>query len=284
MIERRLIGLDHLFDSFATFWFTAAPSLAGFIAAAAEGGVSGLRRFTARVFSLRFPLWIWLLALVLPLCAAALTFVAHPADLARGGLPKFAAALATVSWVNFFTGPIAEEFGWRGYLLGYLRRQHRPIVTGLIIGPIWAVWHIPLFYDSVFAHISSAFGYVSWIMAWSVVLALLVTRAGGSVLPSLLSHWFLNALPSIFFALLPALPGERQPGGLSFSIASVAVAAVVGWLWRKDRDGQRTSQPSQRMPRQPSNPSLQRTADRSVATLHFYERVLDVSKARFRQR
>jgi CAAX protease family protein len=234
IIERRSIGLDHLFDSFGTFWFTAAPSVAGFIAAAVEGGMSGLRAFATRVFSLRFPLWIWLLAVALPLCAVVLTFATHPADLGRGGPPNLVAALATVSWVNFFTGPIAEEFGWRGYLLGYLRRRHRPIVAGLIIGPIWAAWHIPLFYDSIFGLISSAFGYVSWIMAWSVVLAALVTRARGSVLPSILSHWFLNALPSISFALLPALPGERQPGGLSFSIASIVVAVVVTWLLRSD--------------------------------------------------
>jgi len=36
---RRTVGLDHMFDSIGLYWFTAAPSLAGFIAAFAEDGV-----------------------------------------------------------------------------------------------------------------------------------------------------------------------------------------------------------------------------------------------------
>jgi membrane protease YdiL (CAAX protease family) len=232
MIERMTIGVDHMFDSFGTYWFTAAPSLAGFAAAAAEGGRMGLRRFSLRVFNLRFPAWIWLLALLLPFVAALLTFAGHPADLRHGGAPKFAAALATASLANFFTGPLAEEFGWRGYLLGRLCRRWRPMIAGLIIGPVWAAWHIPLFYDSVFSHMQSAAGYLAWVMAWSVVLALIVTRARGSVLPAILGHWFLNALPAIFFAVLPALPGERQPGGIAFSVSSVTVATALALLWR----------------------------------------------------
>ncbi len=231
IIERRTIGLEHMFDSFGTYWFTAAPSVAGFVAAAIEGGWLGLRRFTLRVFHLRFPSWIWFLALLLPLAAALLTFAGHPTDLWHGGTPKFAAALATGSLANFFTGPIAEEFGWRGFLLERLCRIWRPVVAGFVIGPIWAAWHIPLFYDNVFAHVQSALGYLAWVTAWSVVLAVIVARARGGVLPSILGHWFLNALPPIFFALLPQLPGERQPGGVAFAVASVVVATVVGWVW-----------------------------------------------------
>ena len=232
IIQRTTIGLDHMFDSFGTYWFTAAPSVAGFVAAGAEGGLGGLRQFTIRVFNLRFRFWVWLLALLMPLAAALLTFTGHPADLWHGGHPKLAAALATASLANFFTGPIAEEFGWRGYLLGWLCGRHRPVVAGLVIGPIWAAWHIPLFYDSVFAHVPSALGYSVWVTGWSVVLSLIVTRARGSVLPSILGHWFLNALPAIFFALLPTLPGERQPGGIAFSVTSVALAIMLAWWWR----------------------------------------------------
>jgi CAAX protease family protein len=231
IIQRRTIGLDHMFDSFGTYWFSAAPSVAGFFAAAVGGGWKGLRCFSLRVFNLRFPVRVWLLALFLPLAAALLTFSGHPTDLWHGGTPKFAAALATASLANFFTGPIAEEFGWRGYLLERLCRHRRPVVAGLLIGPIWAAWHIPLFYDNVFAHVQSALGYLAWVTAWSVVLAVIVTHARGGVLPSILAHWFLNALPPIFFALLPGLPGEGQPGGVALSIASVAVATAVACIW-----------------------------------------------------
>ena len=229
---RKTVGLNHMLDSFSLYWFTAAPSIAGFVAAFAQDGWMGLRAFAERVFNLRFAFRIWIAALLLPLLAAALTFATHPADLLRGGTPHFTELLAAVTWMNFFTGPIAEEFGWRGYLLGRLCRRFHPALAGLLIGPIWAAWHIPLFYDSVFAHLNSAGGYVVWVTAWSVILALIVAKARGSVLPSILGHWAANAAPSFFFALLPALPGEHQPGGWAFSVASAVVAAAFAWQWR----------------------------------------------------
>jgi hypothetical protein len=39
----------------------------------------------------------------------------------------------------------------------------------------------------------------------------------------------------VFFVLLPALPGEKQPGGLAFTIASVVLACAVAVLWRDTR-------------------------------------------------
>ncbi|HEX4532602.1 MAG TPA: CPBP family intramembrane glutamic endopeptidase [Rhizomicrobium sp.] len=231
IILRQTITLDHMFDSFGYYWFTAGPSIAGFLAAYAEDGLRGLRRFCRRVFNLRFAFWVWLAALLLPLLAALLTFAPHAADLLKGGTPKWASLLGTISLMNFFTGPIAEEFGWRGYLLDRLARHMRPVLAGLLIGPIWIAWHIPLFYDSVFAHVSSALGYSGWVIAWSVVLALIVAKARGSVLPSVLGHWAANAAPGVFFALLPALPGEDQPGGLAFTLASLVVALVAAILW-----------------------------------------------------
>ena len=235
IILRRTVGLDHMFDSFDGYWFTAAPSFAGFAAAFSDGGWTGLRRFAARVFNFRFPLWVWPVAVFLPVVAAGLTFAPHPGDLLQGGVPKLAGILAAASLMNFFTGPIAEEFGWRGYLLDRFCRRWHPALAGLAIGPIWAAWHIPLFYDSIFAHLQSAICYVAWVTAWSVVLALIVARARGSVLPTILGHWAVNAMPMIFFALLPALRGDKQPGGLSFSIASAIVAIVLAWFWRKTK-------------------------------------------------
>jgi len=224
-----------MFDTPATYWFTAAPSIAAFLAAFAEGGVPELRRFCARVFRLRFPVWLWAAAVLLPLAAALLTFASHPADLTRGGSPHVARLLGVASLMSFLTGPIAEEFGWRGYLLGRLAARYRPLAAGLIIAPVWAAWHVPLFYDSVFADAKSTLLYLTWLTAWSVVLSLIVAKARGSVLPSVLGHWAVNSAPLVFFALLPALPGEKQPGGVAFPLASAAVACAAAWFWRDVR-------------------------------------------------
>lgn len=51
-----------------------------------------------------------------------------------------------IPWFTFlFIVSIIEETGWRGYALPRLLAQYNPLVSSLILGSVWAVWHIPLF-------------------------------------------------------------------------------------------------------------------------------------------
>jgi len=38
-----------------------------------------------------------------------------------------------------------EEMGWRGYVLPRLQAKHSALVSSLIVGVIWGVWHLPKF-------------------------------------------------------------------------------------------------------------------------------------------
>lgn len=46
---------------------------------------------------------------------------------------------------TFLAGPVAEEFGWRGYLQPRLRARHGRLATTVILGAAWGLWHVPLF-------------------------------------------------------------------------------------------------------------------------------------------
>lgn len=43
------------------------------------------------------------------------------------------------------SGPLSEEFGWRGYVQPRLRQRLGPIRTALVLGSCWGIWHLPLF-------------------------------------------------------------------------------------------------------------------------------------------
>jgi CAAX protease family protein len=43
------------------------------------------------------------------------------------------------------SGPLSEEFGWRGYAQPRLRRLLAPAPTAVLLGLVWAGWHLPLF-------------------------------------------------------------------------------------------------------------------------------------------
>lgn len=232
VIARRTGGIDHLFDSGLAYWAFAGPSVGGFVAALVDGGVPGLRRFAARALAVRVSLLDWAAAFALPLFAALLTFTTHPSDLLHGGSPHFAKLAGVFTIMNLCTGPLAEEFGWRGYLLQRLAERLRPLFVGLAIAPVWIVWHVPLFYDTVFASPRAAALYVVWLTSWSVILTLVVIRARGSVLPAVIGHFMMNTAPLVSFVLLPSVPGERQPGGAALPIASAVVACALAWCWR----------------------------------------------------
>ena len=230
-IALRLIpNPNHSLETLAMLWLPASCSLAGFAAATAEGGKQGLYAFGRRVLSYHVSPLIWVLAIVLPLSAGAATFVTHAPDLWPGGPIALARLGSVLTFVNFWTGPISEEFGWRGYLSSRLQRHMSPVMAGLVIGPIWSLWHVPLFYDGPFAHLDSGLKFIATTTAWSVTLSLLVEFARGSVLPSVLAHWAINNQVFVFALVLPAVPRDRLPGGWPFCCASVIVATMVSLI------------------------------------------------------
>ena len=62
----------------------------------------------------------------------------------RFALPQPINLLPFLLFIYFF-GPFPEELGWRGYALDGLQSKLNPVVSSLVLGAIWAIWHIPLF-------------------------------------------------------------------------------------------------------------------------------------------
>jgi uncharacterized protein len=172
-----------------------SPLLAAIGVTAYESGGAGVRALLRQVLRWRVrPRW-YAIALGGPLLLA---FACLALYLATGGALPAAVPLPLPLWlllpiylifVGLFAGGLDEELGWRGYALPRLQQRYGALVASLILGVIWAVWHLPNWFlpDSNQAAVSFPIFLVGAV-ALSIILSWLYNSTGGSLLLVILAH------------------------------------------------------------------------------------------------
>ncbi len=98
----------------------------------------------------------------------------------------------------FLNGPLPEELGWRGYVLDRLQERWNPLVSSLVLGGIWALFHLPLFFiQDTYHHLQGAGSPWFWLfMAQIIPLAVIFTwifnNTRRSTLGAILFHFINN--------------------------------------------------------------------------------------------
>jgi membrane protease YdiL (CAAX protease family) len=148
---------------------------------------------------------------------------------ALGAWPRFGAEawyvipLAIVISTPFQAG---EEIGWRGYALPRLTARFGLVRASLLLGVIWACWHLPQFFiRDADTYRQSFFVYLLQVTALSVAIAWLWARTSGSLLLPMLLHSAVNNSKDI---VPSAMPGGTNTFGLS---ASPVAWLTVALLW-----------------------------------------------------
>jgi membrane protease YdiL (CAAX protease family) len=98
--------------------------------------------------------------------------------------------ILTLFGPNLLGGPLGEESGWRGYALPRFERRFDPVTSSLMLGFLWANWHLPLF----LAHVYNVtwWQFVPVTMAGSIFLSFGFNKSEGSTLCAIIVHGFYN--------------------------------------------------------------------------------------------
>lgn len=124
------------------------PILSGFIMTGVIEGWPGLSRVLRQIVRWRVGLGWYLFALIgLPAVMVLATIVRPGAleSLDVSGQPFRVTYLEAFISMVLIGGPLFEEPGWTGFAQVRLQRLYGSLVGGLILGSLWALWHLPGF-------------------------------------------------------------------------------------------------------------------------------------------
>jgi membrane protease YdiL (CAAX protease family) len=126
---------------------------------------------------------------------------------------------------TFFSGPFAEEAGWRGFALPLLQKKFNALVSSLILGVIWTCWHIPLY----FYPDPSARMFFPVYLVLTTVLAIFITwlynNTRGSLVITVLAHFSFNLVGGFVTGTLGLMPMNTF---LMFGVPGLTVVFI--WM------------------------------------------------------
>jgi membrane protease YdiL (CAAX protease family) len=208
------------------------PLVAALVVSAWAGGKAGLRAFVGRMLNFRFGLRWYLVAILLyPALIAASMAVAVALGDPLPEMPMLAQPLVVpiIFLVIFFTaGPLQEEAGWRGTVQEDFQSRFHPLVASLLVGLMWGLWHLPLFFmerEDIYYQ-RPIWGLIISTMLASVLFAWVYNSTGGSILAAMLMHASFNWA----HVSIPTLDSDRA--ALTLLILQVIVIAGVWYRWR----------------------------------------------------
>jgi uncharacterized protein len=216
----------------------AGPTLSAFIMTATTEGRAGVRRLLGRYVLWRVGIQWYLFALLgVPLIMLLGTVVVS-GDLpnlgALGGTSYVLSYLPLFVLVFILGGPLLEEPGWRGFALPRLERLHGPLVGTLILGVLWALWHLPEFLVPSWAASSGGGGILDIAMfvvittAFAIVITWVFNNTQASLLLAMLVHASIDTFGSTLGEVFPApAVSSSLPLLIGFGVVAVVLVAIT---------------------------------------------------------
>ncbi len=208
------------------------PLGSAFLVTAVTDGRPGLRRWVGRLWRWRVS-WRWY----------ALALVGVPAIIVVSGLPlsggqvqapSVTALLMLVPGlvVQVFTTGLSEEPGWRDFALPRLQDRFGPLGAAAVLGPLWALWHMPLYLSDwggwPDAHWTEPLVFAAFTITFNVVMIWAFNRTGESLPLVLLLHVGVNNTISTLWAdMYPGMTAGTMMVGLAVISTVAAVVLLV---------------------------------------------------------
>ena len=201
------------------------PTIAAISVTGALEGRSGVKQLLGRVVQGRVGLTWIAVAVGLPLLMSATVVVLNAAMMGKplAIVPNEAPILTLILGLLV----IGEEIGWRGFALPRLQRRFNSLTASLILGVLWATWHLPNSFIPGMGHYLTAFPvFLVWVISMTVLFTWLANRTHGSLWIAWLFHAAINVAGGFLFIGDNLLQWWLSAG--VFAVAALMIVIVEG--------------------------------------------------------
>jgi uncharacterized protein len=175
-------------------------------------GKGAIRNYLRGLLDLRFGLKAWLFPILVFGVSTWLAWILPE----LWGEPRLKMLLPSI-WVfppyvliMILLGGGQEELGWRGYILDPMEERLGPWLGNLVLGVIWGVWHLPLFFIPGVSQSYTPFaGFMLLIIGYSWFFAWVRQSSGKRTMAGLVAHGWANAFVPLFPTLLMATGADQ---------------------------------------------------------------------------
>ena len=204
-------------------------ALSAFVISSVLARRTGVRDLMGSLATWRVqPVWYIIALMAWPLLIIASSLLdtlsnGQPVSLYVAGLLTIEPLSAVILFCTIFLlgGPLQEEPGWRGFALPRLQFLYNPIIASIILGFLWQLWHIPLYFTGFYPFDAMAIGmrFVTFLPG-VIVYTWLYNRSGGNLLIAVLFHASIDAFPQI-------LPAQTGLASMLFDLLLLIWAVIV---------------------------------------------------------
>jgi membrane protease YdiL (CAAX protease family) len=174
--------------------------------------------------------WYFLFVFFNPIVAVLSFLVMRTIGTAVPNPPPLTLAVLPLCAFSFIAA-LGEEIGWTGYATESFLRQQGVLLSGVLLGLVWAAFHLILL-----AQVDRSLEWITW---WSLgtlslrtIMIWLYSHAGDSVFAAAIFHAMIN----ISWQLFPINGSFYDPRIFSLiALALGVLLAISGWLLSRVR-------------------------------------------------
>lgn len=203
-----------------SIFYAIGPALAAVIVSRVAHGKTGVQNFLKRLIRWRVGLVWYIIAVLSPVVLLTVAQVitkllglTETIPTPQGNLYFYAIFAFAVN----FLGNTCEEIGWRGFALPHLQKRYNAVLATLIVGILWALWHLPLLFLVGNPMSEYPFLWLVIIVADAFIYTWLYNSTKGSILPVALFHGAGNIFGAFITGVSP----------IAYAIVTCVVAIVL---------------------------------------------------------